>query len=65
MSGVLARILLRVAAGFMIARGLPADLVDLTHDPQLALDLQMAIGVALWAMAEGFYVMAKRLGWRT
>jgi hypothetical protein len=65
MSGVIARILMRVIAGFMIARGMPADLVEITRDPALALDIQAAIGAGIWALTELYYVIAKRLGWAT
>lgn len=63
--GVFARILLRVVAGFMIARGLPADLVDIMDEPDIAIGVEAALGAALWAVTEGFYWAAKRFGWRT
>ena len=65
MAGPITRILLRVLAGFFIARGMPQDLVDLTSDPKLAMDVEVFVGVACWTVAEGFYAAARRLGWST
>ncbi|MFN4101924.1 MAG: hypothetical protein ACK4GT_19345 [Pararhodobacter sp.] len=63
--GVFARILLRVIAGFMIARGLPADLVSIVHEPEVAIGLEAILGALVWGAAEAFYWAAKRFGWRT
>jgi len=57
------RILCRVLAGFLIGAGYmtesSADAIF--SDPAF----DMAIGVILWAVTEGFYWMARRFGWRT
>lgn len=63
--GVFIRILLRVIAGFLLARGLPEDLVSVVYEPELALALETVLGVIVWGGAELFYAAAKRLGWGT
>lgn len=61
MTGPLARIALRYASGFLVAKGLLGMGTDLSADP----DLVMLVGVALGAVAEAGYALAKKLGWRT
>jgi hypothetical protein len=63
MSAVLARIALRYAAAALITRGLlaPEDGAMLTDDP----DLQMLAGAGLATLAEGWRIVAKRMGWAT
>lgn len=69
MSAVIVRILLRVLAGAIAGWGLRdvADLVayDPTVEEMLIAGMDVAIGVILWAGAEIWYWIAKRLGWRT
>ncbi|QAZ46751.1 hypothetical protein [Mesorhizobium sp. Pch-S] len=61
MAAVLIRIGLRYGAGYLIARGLLSDDAGntLATDP----DVQLAIGAALGAAAEGWYFIARKLGW--
>lgn len=69
MSAVIARILLRVLAGFLIGHGLSdfADAInaDPAIAPALAEGLQVVGGLIVWAAAEGWYWLAKRFGWAT
>lgn len=61
------RIGLRYLAGFLVAKGfLMPDLGDaLQKDPEILAALQVAAGLALAAASEGWYWLAKKLGWRT
>lgn len=59
MTAVLARILLRYLSGFLIAAGWLAPAYDMSLDP----DLVMLTGVALGAIAEVAYAMARKHGW--
>jgi hypothetical protein len=63
MTAVVARIVLRYGAAALIMRGLlsPADADTIINDP----DLQMLVGVAIGAVAEGWMIVAKRMGWAT
>lgn len=64
---VIARILLRYGAGFLVAKGLLfPDMGDaLQRDPEILAALQVGLGLALAAASEGWYWLAKKLGWRT
>jgi len=55
------RIVLRYAAGVLLAKGLlPQEIADMiANDPELA----ALIGVGIMAGVEGFYVMARKFGW--
>lgn len=69
MSAVIVRILLRVLAGALAGWGL-RDVGDLlAYDPSveelLLAGTDVAIGAIVWAGAEVWYWLAKRLGWRT
>ena len=55
----LARILLRYASGALVGIGMLAQGTDLSLDP----DMVLVVGVALSAVAEAFYAMAKKRGW--
>lgn len=61
MAAVLIRIALRYGAAVLVARGFLSDDAGntLATDP----DVQLAIGVALGALAEGWYFVARRMGW--
>lgn len=67
MSGAFARIGLRYIAGFLVARGLLSayDGDFLSNDPDLAMLVELGAGVAAGFAAEGWYWLAKRMGWRT
>ena len=64
---VVIRIGLRYLAGFLIAKGfLMPDLGDaLQKDPEVLAALQVVAGLAVGAISEGWYWLAKKLGWRT
>lgn len=61
MTSVLIRIGLRYGAAYLVARGLlsPEDGATLATDP----DVQMLVGAAMGAAAEGWYYLARRFGW--
>lgn len=63
MTSVLARIALRYAAAALITRGLLSadDGITVMNDP----DLQLLVGAGLAAVAEGWRIVAKRMGWAT
>lgn len=60
---VMARIVARYASGALVAYGLIPHEVgqELAMDP----DVAIAIGAAIGALAEGFYALARKLGWTT
>ncbi len=61
MTSVLIRIALRYGAAYLVARGLLTDDAGamLAGDP----DVEMAIGVAVGAVAEVWWLLARRMGW--
>ncbi len=61
--GPLIRILARVFAGFLIGRGFTTTEASEAVFSDPAFD--MAVGFLMWAATEGFYVLARRWGWRT
>lgn len=63
----LVRILLRYIAGALILKGLlPADLGnELANDPEVISALELVIGAGIAAVVEGWYWLAKRMGWKT
>ncbi len=65
--GVFLRILLRYVAAALVARGfLSHDVGDLVStDPDLSQAIEIVAGGVGMAIAEGWYYLAKRLGWRT
>ena len=67
LNGAIARILLRYLAGVLVARGLlmESDGNMFASDPDIAALMEMGVGVALGAISEGWYVVAKRMGWNT
>lgn len=62
---VAVRIFLRWAAGFLIAKGIfsESDANLITSDPELAAMIEMGVGMALGAISEGWYVLARKFGW--
>ena len=64
-SGALARIVLRYLAAALVTRGLvSADIgATLSGDADLMSLLEPALGVAIAAAAEGWYMLARRFGW--
>lgn len=65
MSAVIIRIVLRYGAGLLIAKGLlaPEAGLDLASDPDVQMLLQVGVGLVAAAVSEGWYVLARRLGW--
>lgn len=63
----LTRIILRWVAGILVAKGFfaPEDGLWLQADPDVAMVGQMALGAAVGALAEVWYWIARRAGWRT
>lgn len=64
---VLARILLRYLSGYLVLKGLfSADMGDqLSTDADILGWLEIGLGVAAAAVSEGWYYLAKKLGWST
>lgn len=67
MTGAFARILMRVIAGALLYKGYIAasDAEYFGGDPELAMVAEMALGGLVWAAAELWYRLAKRMGWPT
>lgn len=63
MNPAVLRIVLRYLAGYLVLKGIvPQDIADMiAQDPELA----AAIGIAIGALVEGAYGLAKKWGWRT
>lgn len=61
------RILLRYVAAYLVARGiLGQDMANaLAGDPEVVALLEVAAGFAIGAAVEGWYWLAKRMGWAT
>lgn len=64
---VAVRIVLRYLAAILVAKGvlLPADGALFATDPEVVQAVEFALGVAIGAVVETWYWLAKRLGWRT
>ncbi len=67
MTAVVMRILLRYLAGILVAKGLLApDLGSgLATDPDVVNVATAGAGIALGALSEGWYWLARRFGWGT
>lgn len=64
MLAVIIRIALRWVAGALVARGvMSADMTDLFSDPDLMSMIELGFGVAVGALAEAWYFLARRCGW--
>jgi hypothetical protein len=61
MTSVIIRIGLRYGAGYLVLKGLlsPDDASTLATDQ----DVQMIVGVAVGAVTEGWYFLARKFGW--
>lgn len=63
---VAARILLRYGIGFLLGYILPAEAIQqFTTDPEIIQWTQLALAAAAAGAVEGWYWLAKKLGWRT
>lgn len=67
MTAVIIRILLRYAAGALVAKGFlaPEDGAYFATDPDLAQLLQVGAGIVISAGTEYWYWIASKLGWKT
>lgn len=67
MLGPIARILLRVIVGALIARAWidPQIGQSLIDDPDFATLIEMSLAGIVWGATELWYVIAKRMGWAT
>lgn len=64
MTGPIARILLRVGSGYMIAGGwLPVDYSDLATDPDAVYIMEASVGSVIWTVTEVWYILANKFGW--
>ena len=65
MISVFARIGLRYLAGVLIAKGLLPDHLgnEISLDPDLINLVEVGIGLAAGAVAEGWYYIARKMGW--
>lgn len=67
MSAPLTRIVLRYVAMYVALKGfLPEDLATaLSQDPDVLQLFNLAVGVAIGAINETWYALAKKYGWNT
>lgn len=67
MLGPISRILLRVLVGILVGKAWfsPEDANALTSDPEIAAMIEAGLAAAIWAATEGWYWLAKRMGWQT
>lgn len=62
MKSIAARVVLRYVAGYLLLKGfINASQVDFFNDPDVQLMVEMAIGVAIGGVAEGWLIVTKRL----
>lgn len=66
MNGATARILLRYAVGFLAAKGfMGSDMAaTMSVDPDLIGLIEAGVATAFAAALEGWYLIAKKLGWK-
>lgn len=63
MTAVIARIALRYISGALVIKGLlPAD-SGIATDPDVINLIEVALGLAIGASTEGWYMLARRMGW--
>lgn len=62
MSGLIARILLRLLSGYMISRGLPDDVTDVLSDPAIVDGVDLAIAALMIVVSEGWLVIERKFG---
>ena len=63
---VIARIFLRYGVGFLLGYALPPEAVSLfTTDPEILQWTQIGLAAAVAGVVEGWYYVAKKMGWRT
>lgn len=61
------RIFLRYATFPLIYYGLinENEAMDLIHDPEIAQWVSLCLGIVAPIISEGWFIMAKKFGWRT
>lgn len=63
---VLIRLALRYVAGALVMKGIIGDGdATLFEEPELVQMIEVGVGLAASAMAEGAYYLAKKYGWNT
>ncbi|HEV7306426.1 hypothetical protein [Ensifer sp.] len=65
MNAAVVRILLRYGAGLLVAKGLlaPEAGVLIAEDPDMQMLLQVGGGLLAGFICEGWYLLARRMGW--
>ncbi|RWO34728.1 MAG: hypothetical protein EOS10_00020 [Mesorhizobium sp.] len=65
MTAVIVRIALRYFAGILVARGLLSadDGAGFSTDPDLQMLIETGAGMVIGAVTEGWYWMARKMGW--
>lgn len=67
MTGPITRIILRYIAMFLVAKGIFSDDIgqDIANDEQIFAVAEVVVGAAIAAATEGYYALARKLGWPT
>lgn len=66
MTATIIRIVLRYAAAFLVAKGLiDPSLGGISTDPDVIASVEAVIGLIMAGIAEGWFILAKRFGWKT
>lgn len=63
--GPFVRIALRYAVGALIIKGIVSPEMGemLSNDPEISMAIEIGLGVAIGALVEGWYYLARRFGW--
>jgi len=64
MVSVIARIALRYLSGALVIKGLLPEGTDLTSDADVLNIVEVGLGLAIGAATEGWYWLARKLGWQ-
>ncbi len=59
------RLFLYALAGWLVGRGMPADMADLLKDPMVIADVDTLLGGAIFAVTKYWHTLAQRNGWAT
>lgn len=59
------RLFLYVLAGWLVGRGMPADMADVFKDPAIVADINTALGGAIFAITKYWHTLAQKHGWTT
>jgi hypothetical protein len=63
MTAVIARIALRYISGALVIKGLLPEDSGIATDPDVLNVVEVALGLAIGATAEAWYIIARRFGW--